>query len=58
MSIATDVPQPQNEPVAEVHLIRARFPLLAVVLIAISVLATLLWTGALVWLLSELVRAL
>jgi hypothetical protein len=58
MSVATDVPPPQSETVAEVHPIRARFPLLAIVLIAISVLATMLWTGALVWLLSELMRAL
>ena len=58
MSVATDVPPLQSETVAEVHPIRARFPLLAIALIAISLLATLLWSGALVWLLSALIKSL
>jgi hypothetical protein len=58
MSVATDVPPPQSETMADVHPIRARFPLLAIVLIAISVLATLLWSGALVWLLSALIKSI
>ena len=57
MSVATDVPPPQSETAAEVRP-RVRLPLLAVALIAISVLVTMLWTGALVWLLSALIKSL
>jgi len=58
MLVATDVPPPQSETVAEAHPIRARFPLLAIALIAISVLVTMLWSGALIWLLSALIKSL
>jgi len=58
MSVATDVPQPQSETVAEVHPFTVRVPSLAAVLIAVSVLATLAWSGALIWLLSALIKSL
>jgi hypothetical protein len=58
MSVATNAPLPQNENIAEVHPIKAQFPLLAVVLIAISLLATLAWSGALIWLSSALIKSL
>ena len=58
MSIAADLSPPQNDTVAlKIPLVRAGYPLLAIVLIAISLLATLAWNGALIWLLSALINS-
>jgi hypothetical protein len=59
MSIAADVSAPQNDQVVvAVASPRAASHRLAIVLVGISLLATLAWSGALIWLLSSLIKSL